>query len=358
MRDILQFKRNQLEEQALQRDQYRIHPELAWLFFEVTSRCNLRCRHCGSSCTGAGESLTAADVRKVLETVPDPKPMVCLTGGEPLMHPDFEGIAQTVTDLGFYWGMTSNATLIGPEQAQMLRRTRMSTVSVSLDGLRDNHDALRRSAGAWDKAVAGIRNLQDAGFDPQVTTVVHRSNQQDLEGLYPILVRMGITSWRVINVEPIGRACESDDLLLDDDSFRHLMDWIQAKRFDPDCPMEVTYGCSHYLGVRKERMVRDLYFMCGAGIFVASVRCNGDICSCLDIENRPELVQGNIHRDNFMDVWLNRFKVFREDRTQKSRTCSACPDRQICGGDAAHTWDYAHQEPLLCVKKILDADPS
>lgn len=354
MRDILEFKRAQLEEQALLRDEYRRHPPLTWLFFEVTRRCNLRCRHCGSACTGEGESLQPDDIRMVLNSLPDRKPLICLTGGEPLMHPAFEEIAETVSGLGFHWGMTTNATLIGPKQAQMLRRTRLSTVSVSLDGLPESHDRLRCAKGAWDKAVAGIRHLQEAGFDPQVSTVVHPGNLQDLDPLYRVLLKMGITSWRIINVEPIGRACEEDDLLLDEDAFRKLIAYIREKRFDPSCPMEVTFGCSHYLGVAHERMVRDSYFMCGAGLFVASVRANGDICACLDIENRPELVQGNIHRDGFMDVWLNRFSVFREDRTGKSAACSVCPDRQICGGDSAHTWDYERSEPLLCAKKILD----
>ena len=112
--------------------------------------------------------------------------------------------------------------------------------------------------------------------------------------------------------------------------------------------MEVTFGCSQYLGVENERMVRDHYFLCGAGILVASVRSNGDICACLDIENRKELVQGNIRTDNFMDVWLNRFQIFRRDRTAGCSRCVSCPERFVCGGDSTHTWDFGHNKPLLC----------
>ena len=114
--------------------------------------------------------------------------------------------------------------------------------------------------------------------------------------------------------------------------------------------MEVTFGCSHYLGVENERMVRDHYFLCGAGILTASVRSNGDICACLDIENRKELVQGNIRTDSFMDVWRNRFQVFRRDRTADCSKCIACPERFICGGDSTHTWDFENNKPLLCYR--------
>ena len=120
--------------------------------------------------------------------------------------------------------------------------------------------------------------------------------------------------------------------------------------------MEVTFGCSHYLGAAAERMVRDHYFLCGAGILVASVRSNGDICACLDIENRPELVQGNIRTDDFWGVWTHRFEPFRRDRTRLSRTCSACPERTRCSGDSAHTWDHAQNEPLLCAWKMLEEE--
>ena len=226
----------------------------------------------------------------------------------------------------------------------------MATVSVSLDGMEESHDSLRRQKGAWRQALRGLQALQKAGFEPQVTTVVHPENIDELEPLYALLCQMNITSWRPINVEPIGRACESDELLLSPDQFVQLLSYIRSKRFDRSCSMEVTFGCSHYLGVEHERMVRDHYFLCGAGILTASVRSNGDICACLDIENRQELVQGNIRTESFMDVWLNRFQIFRRDRTADCAKCIDCSERFLCGGDSTHTWDFEHSEPLFCYR--------
>ena len=352
-RSVCHLKKNQLLSLASYRDQLRQSPKLLWVFFELTNACNLLCAHCGSRCSAGGNRLSATDISNVLKTLPDQNPMVCLTGGEPLLHPDFFHIARTVADLGFSWGMTSNGTLIDQQAARRLRETKMGTVSISLDGLEETHDRLRRQKGAWKKAVAGIRNLQDAGFSPQVTTVIHADNIDELEKIYRLLCDLGITSWRPINVEPIGRACEADSMLLSAAQMTRLLNFIQEKRYDSSCPMEVTYGCSHYLGIERERMVRDNYFICGAGIFVASVRSNGDICACLDIENLPDLVQGNIRRDNFWDVWNQGFKAFRTDRTEKSSICRACEDRRICGGDSAHTWDWIRNEPLLCIQRLL-----
>ena len=301
--------------------------------------------------------LTVQDIKSTLQTLKGESPMICLTGGEPLLHPDFFEIAACVRDMGFLWGMTTNATLIDEAAALKLKQVGMSTVSVSLDGLEASHDELRQQKGAWRAAVRGIEALQKVGFEPQVTTVLHRSNFGELEPMYSLLCEMGITSWRPINVEPIGRACESSNLLLSPDRFAQLISFIFDKRFDRNCQMEVTFGCSHYLGVNYEHMVRDHYFLCGAGILVASVRSNGDICACLDIENRPELVQGNIKSDNFMDVWRNGFVQFRRDRTADCTECRDCSERFICGGDSAHTWNYNENKPLLCYRDYCSALP-
>ena len=265
-----------------------------------------------------------------------------------MLHPAFFEIANCVSSMGFFWGMTTNATLIDDAAAQKLREAGLSTVSVSLDGMEHSHDSFRRQKGAWRRAVRGLQALQNAGFEPQVTTVLHRENFHELEPLYNFLCEMGITSWRPINIEPIGRACESSDLLLKPDQFAQLISFIRDKRFDRNCKMEVTFGCSHYLGIQYERMVRDHYFLCGAGILTASIRSNGDICACLDVVNKPELVQGNIRSDDFMDVWLHRFEAFRRDRTADCSQCIECPDRNLCGGDSAHTWNYDQKKPLLC----------
>ncbi len=348
--NVLELKRRQLEDVAQHRDNLRSAPHLRWLFFEITSRCNLFCKHCGSNCIRKGPSLTIEDVKKTLRSVLHEQPMICLTGGEPLMHPDFFEIAGLVRSMGFYWGMTTNATLIDEETAMRLREVGLSTVSVSLDGMEQSHDSLRGQKDAWQRAVRGLQNLQKAGFKPQVTTVLYQDNMDDLDPLYALLCKLGIESWRIINVEPIGRACESGDLLLKPDQFAQMIAYIRKKRFDPDCKMEVTFGCSHYLGTENERMVRDHYFLCGAGILTASIRSNGDICACLDIENRTELTQGNIHTDDFMDVWHSGFQAFRRDRTADCEKCISCSERFICGGDSAHTWDYEHNRPLLCMQ--------
>lgn len=352
--DILDLKRKQLEQVAAYRHELQSRPHLTWLFFELTDRCDLACLHCGSCCRAEGTDLEAGLVEKVLTEVKNSgmRPMICLTGGEPLLHPRFFDIAAAVRRMGFDWGLTTNGYSLTRETAQALRAHGMATVSVSIDGSEASHDALRGRRGAWRRAVDAVRYLREAGFSPLVTSVFHRGNIGELESFYEFLCGIGVTYWRPINVEPIGRAAHREDLMLTGEELRRLLDLIREKRFDPSCPMEVTYGCSHFLGLERERMVRDHYFFCGAGLQVASIRCNGDICACLDIDD-PTLAQGNVKTDSFAEVWRHAFRQFRRDRYADSEYCLSCEYRALCSGDSAHTWDFREKKPRLCARTFL-----
>lgn len=337
-------------------------PRLTYLFFELTDACNLTCLHCGSNAGPCNRTyLPLQAVLDVLESVANRYPpqdiMICLTGGEPLLHPDLIQIAARATALGFTCGMTTNATLIRPEQAQALADAGIRSVSVSLDGLHESHDWFRNSPGSFEKAVHGIRLLKtntNGRIYTQITTVVHKRNLHELEAIFSLACELEVDSWMLINLEPIGRALDHPELLLDRVELLDLLSFIRQKRFYGDVSLDVTFGCSHYLTELFEREVRDWYYFCGAGTYIASVLCNGDIYPCLDIERRPELIQGNIYRDSLPDVWENKFQFFRADRSELCYQCKSCEERMFCRGDSAHTWDYNRQQPMLCLKTLFD----
>ncbi len=349
------IKSRDMKRLSIYRDYLRSKPDLRVLFFELTDRCNLRCRHCGSSCepSNANYADTAALLRLLSEInrdFPDPDFMICLTGGEPLLHPDFEVIANAVNNAGLPWGMTTNAVLIDETAANKLRELKMTGISVSMDGLKDTHEWLRGVPGCYDRTVSGINNLHEAGHSVQVTTVVGRHNYNQLEEMYRNIRSLNVASWRVVNMEPIGRAnTDIPNMALDRNEIMGLIRFIREKRYDPENPMDVCYGCSHYLSFDYEREVRDNYFHCMSGTGVASILVNGDIYGCLDIERRPELVQGNINTDRFYDVWMHRFEPYRIDRSTLCDECSNCDERRFCGGDSMHTWDFDVNRPRICL---------
>lgn len=333
-------------------------PKLRFLFLELTNLCNERCMHCGSRCGEASPQgmLTTEEIKAFLKKTSGQFDLrsvqLCITGGEPLLRKDFFEIMNYAHSLGYNWGMTSNGTLIDKETAIALRQAGMRTISVSLDGLPETNDWFRQTEGGFAAALNGIRMLARYGAlaHLQVTTVVHKRNIGELEELYELLKREQLNSWRVIAIEPIGRAKDNAELALSDEDYRRMFAFIKEHYRDDKLP--VTFGCSHYLGVDLERELRSWYFLCSAGIYTGSVAWNGDILACLDIERRSELVQGNIRRDDFAEVWKNGFTQYRCDFKKKGE-CAKCKHYEFCAGGAFHTWNFEENRQNVCFKGVL-----
>ena len=351
------LKTNMLDKRSEVRERLYQKPDLRHLFFELTLSCNERCFHCGSRCEpGEGEGLSFDKIKEVLNEVSEnfdkSRMMICITGGEPMIRKDFFDIVSYIHKSGFVWGMTSNATLITKENARRLRECGMATISVSIDGLEETHDSQRGLKGGYRLAMRGIQNLIDEDFFKaiQITTVINHKNIKELDPLFEIVNGMDVDSWRVIGIEPIGRALDHPDMLLTPEDQRRLFSFIIDKR-KQGYPVE--YGCSHFLGKDLEGNVRDRLFLCNAGTFTASIRADGGITGCLDIMPRKETIFGNVYTDSFTDVWNNRFEIFRRHLSERNKECSECQYEKWCAGGAHHSWDYDNDKPLICFKDIL-----
>ena len=337
----------------LRRRRVAEHP-LQQLFWECTLRCNLACRHCGSDCrqVAAVHDLLRADFGKVLDQVAaamDPhKVMVILTGGEPLMRRDLEECGRMIHDKGFPWGMVSNGLALTPERYRRLLAAGMGALTISLDGLGEDHDWMRGRAGSFERAAAAIKMVvasHAVNFD--VVTCVNRRNLGRLEEIRDFLIGLGLKEWRLFTVFPSGRAASDPDLQLPPADFRRLLDFIRQTR--KDGIIRASYGCEGFLG-NYEGDVRDHFFSCEAGVSVASVLADGSISACPSI--RADYHQGNIYKDNFVEVWNNRFGVMRDRSWMKTGSCSDCKFWKYCHGNGLHLRDgdgrlaFCHLERL------------
>ena len=227
--------------------------------------------------------------------------------------------------------------------------TNMETISISLDGLKETHESFRKVPGSFDRIIENIKKLQKVPSIKivQVTTVANKKNLNELEALYELMKKLNVVSWRVINVDPIGRAKENKDILLDKEEYKWLFNFIKEKR--EENIMNVEYGCSHYLDIPMEKEIRDTYFFCITGLYVASILSNGDIFVCPNVERRSEFIQGNIKIDNFVDVWENKFEQFRSDDRLKCDKCNKCKKWKYCLGDSFHTFNFDDRKPNFCI---------
>lgn len=316
------------------RTQRRLLQEVFW---ECTLRCNLNCLHCGSDCRkdDMPEDMPFVDFARVLDQIAlekEPSKIVVITtGGEPLVRKDILECGREITRRGFIWGMVSNGMLLDTQKLQQLINAGLKTIAISLDGFESEHNWMRGNGNSFCRAVNAIKALTNSDITWDVITCVNARNFSSLSKFKDFLLGIGVTHWRLFTVFPMGRAANNMDLQLTSEQFRLLMEFIKEERGKGD--IRVSYSCEGYLG-DYELNVRDYPFFCGAGINTASVRYDGAISGCLSI--RSKFDQGNIYNDNFMDVWNNRFGVFRNRKWMKQGTCSNCTMWNLCRGGAMH----------------------
>ena len=333
-----------------------IQPDLRSLFIEMTLSCNEHCRHCGSRCGDVqmADQLTDEEILNFLadlKTKVNKLPFLNITGGEPLLSPNFIELMHKITELGYLWGMTSNGVLIDEDMIEKLHYAGMKTVSISIDGLEDSHNWFRQTTNGYAKSMKAVELLVKGNFkNVMITTVVNKQNIHELDEMHKTFSNLGIDIWRIINIEPIGRAKDNKELLLSREDYKTLLDFIKYNREKED-RFEICFGCNHWLGVDNEHRFRNWYYKCTAGIQTGGIFYNGDIGACLDIERKPETIQGNIRKDDFLEVWENKFEVFRHNRANNSDYCKDCSEKEYCRGGGFHTWNLDENKPELCLYK-------
>ena len=120
--------------------------------------------------------------------------------------------------------------------------------------------------------------------------------------------------------------------------------------------MEITYGCTGFLGLDYEKEVRNYYFYCRTGINIASILYNWDLFVCPNIPRLKYLIQGNIKTDNFKDVRDNKYKEFRTTDRTKCDYCEKCKFRDFCLGGSYHTWNFEEKKQNMCPYELVCFD--
>lgn len=330
------------------------------LFWECTLTCNAKCKHCGSSAEKKkydGE-LTTEEIKNAFKQIANDmdasKILINVTGGEPLVRQDLCEVMEYATnELGFHWGMTTNGILLNDENIEKLKKANMETISISIDGLEETHNEFRGVPNSYSIILENIKKLKKANFVKhiQVTTVFHKKNINQIEELYKVMLGLGLDSWRLASMDPIGRANENDELLLDGKEIKQILDFIMKHKKNKK--MELAYGCPGFLGLKYEKEVRKGYFYCRTGINVASILYNGDLFVCPNVPRIKNLIQGNIKVDNFKNVWDNKYKEFRTIDRTKCEKCSKCEYWDYCLGGALHTWDFKKLEQNKCTYNLI-----
>lgn len=318
---------------------------LAW---ETTAACNLKCSYCRASATPSPdeEELSTKEALAFIDEVAPMKPMLILSGGEPLLRPDIFDLARHAADLGMRVSLATNGTLIDSSTADRITTSGISRVSVSLDGAsREKHDR-SRGPGSFQAALAGIKSLHGK-VDFQINFTITNRNAEDLSAIFGLAEALGAKALHFFFLVPTGRGSEED--LISAEQQEELLRMIDRERSERSLEIQVTCA-PQYARMTHPRLtgtnVKKHSGGCLAGSRFVFVSRRGGVYPC----GYLPLLVGSIREKGFTEIWKGSpvLKSLRE-RDLKGK-CGGCSFRQACGGCRARafalTGDFQGPDPL------------
>ncbi len=347
-----------------------LKPKLQLIAWELTRSCNLFCAHCrGSAAPGSysGELSTEECFHLIDEILEVGKPIIILTGGEPLARQDVLQIAKYAVTRELRVVMGSNGTLITEEMATKLRDVPISRIGVSLDfPVAKLQDDFRGQAGAFEAAIVGIANARRAGIDIQINSTITKLNVTYLDELLSLALKVGAVAFHPFMLVPTGRGKGLESVVLSPEQHEQTLNWIYDKQLElGDGMFFKPTDVPHYLRVVEQRQrqkqnqrtkrpepatghnpANSITRGCLAGVGFCFISHQGEVkgCGYLDVE------AGNIRKESFSRIWAKSplFRNLRDLSNIKGK-CGLCEYKRICGGCRARayeaTGDYLEAEP-------------
>lgn len=286
-------------------------PSLRYILIHVTNRCNLKCKHCYVDKKGFDMPLdTFRDVVDQFFNSGGLK--VLITGGEPLIHPDFEKILRYVRKYGIRLEVLTNGTLIDKKLARIINKY-VDEVQVSIDGLK-GHEQIR---GDWlAKTIEGLKKLD---IDFAISTMVTKFNIQEFNEIEKMVEELGAKRWL------LDYPCTDVNILPTIEEGAKII-----KNF----------------GFGKESYESSLKKTCGTHL--CSVTPKGDISRCGFYEDRPV---GNI-KDGLLNCWklISDKHLWDINELKCSKNCNYV---DLCKGGCRYRAEFfgygkLGEDPLMC----------
>jgi heme b synthase len=322
---------------------------IAW---EITRSCNLRCVHCRAAAQAGRhpDELSTFEALALIDDIADYcKPILILTGGEPLLRPDVFEIAHHADTAGLRVVMATNGTLLTSDYAQRAVKAGIQRISVSLDGASPaSHDSFRQEPGAFDGALRGIEAAKAVELPFQINMSVVRANRAELPAVLKLSSDLGAVAFHVFLLVPTGRGRDLDEMSAQE--YEDTLHWIHHQRKASDFEIQVTCA-PHYARIERENPLPGARPSAGCmgGQTFCFISHTGVLSPC----GYLEINCGNVRDEGFVEAW-EQSTVFMQlrDRSKYTGKCGRCEFVRICGGCRARayaaTGNHLAEEPL-CV---------
>ncbi|MBI4620619.1 MAG: 12,18-didecarboxysiroheme deacetylase [Desulfobacterales bacterium] len=326
-------------------------PVVVW---NVGRRCNLRCIHCYSHSkdTEYGGELSTEEGIALIDNLADfGAPVILFSGGEPLMRKDIFQLARHATEKGMRAVISTNGTLITREAAKILQSIGLSYVGVSLDGMMETNDRFRGVEGAFNAAIAGIRNCKEAGIKVGLRFTINKRNVHDVPWIFKLLEEENIPRVCFYHLVYAGRGSKLVKEDLSHEETRRVVDLIIDKTkelFDRGISKEVLTVDNHadgvylYLRVLREdpRRAEEVLEL----LKMNEGNSSGNGIGCVSWDGSIHADQfwrhysfGNVKERPFSEIWMDTsnelMAKLKDKKPHVKGRCARCKWLDICGGN-------------------------
>lgn len=324
------------------------------VIWNLIRRCNLTCKHCYS--VSADKDFTGElSTKEVFHVMDDLKafgvPVLILSGGEPLLHPDIVTIAQRAKAMGFYLSLSSNGTLINETNIEALAKVGFDYVGISLDGTSVTHDRFRRCQGAFEKALQGIRWCQSYGIKVGIRFTLTQDNVHELPQMLQLVADENIDKFYLSHLNYAGRGNNHRQNDVHHQMTRQALDCLLVNNWQTlqaGKHREIVTGNNDADGVYLLWWVKQ-HFPDKVAHLQAKLTQWGGNSSGVNIANIDNL--GHVHPDSFWwhyslgqvrerpfsAIWNDTTEPLMAGLKQRPRPlkgrCGQCHYQAICGGN-------------------------
>lgn len=328
--------------------------------WNITKKCNLRCRHCYLPATYDDKSMPEAKdhqdlgTREALQVIDqialvNPEVMLIFSGGEPLLREDIFELAEYASKKGMMVVLGSNGLVMNNNIACKLKQKGVSGISISLDSCSPEiHDSKRSLEGAWQRATESVKICKDNGLSVQVNAVVTRENYDEMPGLLNYSHTLGARVFSPFFLVCTGRGEEITDI--SPGQYEQILSFIvEAQGTHNGMIVRTrcapTYRRILYQYKPQSPLLKMDTGRCMAGIHYCRITPSGDVTPCPYMP----LVAGNVRIQGFKKIWENSREFFSLRKPFLKGKCKQCEFQLICGGCRARAFasyqDYMEEDP-------------
>lgn len=271
-----------------------------------------------------------------------------LTGGEPLIFPDFRRLYLSLRERGIILTVNTNGTLIDADWAAFFGENKPRRINITLYGADDRaYEMLCHYPGGFEKTVQGIRLLKERGVDVKINGSVTKSNRNDMEKIYAIGRELGapvhMDTYMLPGIHERKLPFEAQSRLEPEEAAAAEMEMLRNEMNPEDLRMYVQ---QMLLQIKKEGNVYSEGITCMAGNCSFAVNWQGEMRPCVTLEE-PSVP---VFETGFESAWQQiseKVKAYRVN--EKCRQCRLRPVCKTCVASARlETGEYDGLPEYLC----------